>query len=43
VGLHAGEYEVSGADMIGLAFHIGARVAAKARAGESWSRARSRN
>jgi class 3 adenylate cyclase len=34
VGLHAGEYEVSGADMIGLAFHIGARVAAKARAGE---------
>jgi class 3 adenylate cyclase len=34
VGLHAGEYEVSGADMIGLTFHIGARVAAKARAGE---------
>jgi class 3 adenylate cyclase len=34
VGLHAGEYEVSGADVIGLAFHIGARVAAKARAGE---------
>ena len=33
-GLHAGEYEVSGADVIGLAFHIGARVAAKARAGE---------
>ena len=26
--------ELSGADMIGLAFHIGARVAAKARAGE---------
>jgi class 3 adenylate cyclase len=34
VGLHAGEYEVSGADVIGLAFHIGTRVAAKARAGE---------
>jgi class 3 adenylate cyclase len=34
VGLHAGEYKVSGAEMIGLVFHIGARVAAKARAGE---------
>jgi class 3 adenylate cyclase len=34
VGLHAGEYKVSGPDVIGLAFHIGARVAAKARAGE---------
>jgi class 3 adenylate cyclase len=34
VGLHAGEYKVSGADVVGLAFHIGARVAAKARAGE---------
>ena len=34
VGLHAGEYKVSGADVIGLAFHIGARVAAKARASE---------
>jgi class 3 adenylate cyclase len=33
-GLHVGEYEVSGPDVIGLAFHIGARVAAKARAGE---------
>lgn len=33
-GLHAGEYKVSGPDVIGLAFHIGARVAAKARAGE---------
>ena len=33
VGLHAGEY-VSGADVVGLTFHIGARVAAKARAGE---------
>ncbi|VIO71790.1 adenylate/guanylate cyclase domain-containing protein [Bradyrhizobium ivorense] len=34
VGLHAGEYRVSGAEVFGLAFHIGARVAAKARAGE---------
>jgi class 3 adenylate cyclase len=34
VGLHAGEYKVSGPDLSGLAFHIGARVAAKARAGE---------
>ncbi len=34
VGLHAGEYKVSGADVVGLAFHIGTRVAAKARAGE---------
>jgi class 3 adenylate cyclase len=34
VGLHMGEYNVSGPDVIGLAFHIGARVAAKARAGE---------
>jgi class 3 adenylate cyclase len=34
VGLHAGEYKVSGPDMIGLAFHIGTRVAAKARSGE---------
>jgi class 3 adenylate cyclase len=34
VGLHAGEYSVSGAEVVGLAFHIGARVAAKARAGE---------
>ena len=33
-GLHAGEYKVSGPDVSGLAFHIGARVAAKARAGE---------
>jgi class 3 adenylate cyclase len=33
-GLHAGEYKVSGADVVGLAFHIGARVAAKAGAGE---------
>lgn len=34
VGLHAGEYKVSGPDVAGLAFHIGARVAAKARPGE---------
>jgi class 3 adenylate cyclase len=34
MGLHAGEYKVSGAEVIGLAIHIGARVAAKARAGE---------
>jgi class 3 adenylate cyclase len=33
-GLHAGEYKVGGPDVSGLAFHIGARVAAKARAGE---------
>jgi class 3 adenylate cyclase len=34
VELHAGKYRVSGADVVGLAFHVGARVAAKARAGE---------
>jgi class 3 adenylate cyclase len=34
VGLHAGEYNMSGKEVVGLAFHIGARVAAKARAGE---------
>jgi class 3 adenylate cyclase len=34
VGLHAGEYKVSGTEVVGLAFHIGTRVAAKARAGE---------
>ncbi|MGY8665143.1 adenylate/guanylate cyclase domain-containing protein [Bradyrhizobium sp. UFLA05-109] len=34
VGLHAGEYTVSGGEMVGLAFHIGTRIAAKARAGE---------
>src|ERR1700745_3955897 len=34
VGMHAGEYKVSGAEVFGIAFHIGARVAAKARAGE---------
>ena len=33
-GLHVGEYKVSGPDVSGLAFHIGARVAAKARTGE---------
>lgn len=34
VGLHHGEYTISGGEMVGLAFHIGTRVAAKARAGE---------
>src|SRR5215475_13793226 len=34
VGLHAGEYNVTGTEVVGLAFHIGARVAAKARPGE---------
>jgi class 3 adenylate cyclase len=34
VGLHVGEYKASGPDVSGIAFHIGARVAAKARAGE---------
>lgn len=33
-GLHVGEYKVSGADLVGLALHIGSRVAAKAGAGE---------
>jgi class 3 adenylate cyclase len=34
VGLHSGEYTISGGEMVGLAFHICTRVAAKARAGE---------
>lgn len=34
VGLHAGKYTMSGGEMVGLAFHICTRVAAKARAGE---------
>jgi class 3 adenylate cyclase len=34
VGLHVGEYKVSGPEVFGLALHIGARVAAKARPGE---------
>ena len=34
MGLHAGEYQVSGPEVCGLALHIGARVAAKARPGE---------
>ena len=33
-GLHVGEYKISGPDIVGLALHIGSRVAAKARAGE---------
>ena len=34
VGLHTGEYKVIGTEMVGIAFHIGTRVAAKAKAGE---------
>jgi class 3 adenylate cyclase len=34
VGLHTGEIEVRGADVAGVAVHIGARVAAAASAGE---------
>jgi class 3 adenylate cyclase len=34
VGIHAGEVEVRGADVAGMAVHIGARVAALAEAGE---------
>jgi class 3 adenylate cyclase len=34
VGLHAGEYTISGGEMVGLAFHICTRIAAKARARE---------
>jgi len=34
IGLHAGEYKVSGPDVVGIAFHIGTRVCAKAGAGE---------
>ena len=33
-GLHAGEYELIGSEAVGIAIHIGARVAAKARASE---------
>jgi class 3 adenylate cyclase len=33
-GLHAGEYQVIGGEVVGIALHIGARVAAKARASE---------
>ena len=33
-GLHAGEYQIVGGEVIGIAFHIGARVAAKAGASE---------
>jgi len=33
-GLHAGEYKLIGNEVVGLAFHIGARVAAKAGANE---------
>lgn len=34
VGLHSGEYTMFGGEMVGLAFHICTRVAAKARAGD---------
>jgi class 3 adenylate cyclase len=33
-GLHAGEYQMIGGEFVGIAIHIGARVAAKAGAGE---------
>jgi class 3 adenylate cyclase len=33
-GLHTGEYQLIGSEIVGLAIHIGARVAAKAGAGE---------
>ena len=33
-GLHAGEYKLIGNELVGLAIHIGARVAAKAGASE---------
>ena len=33
-GLHAGEYKLIGAEVVGIALHIGARVAAKAAPGE---------
>ncbi len=33
-GLHAGEYQLVGGEMVGIAIHIGARVAAKASASE---------
>jgi class 3 adenylate cyclase len=33
-GLHAGEYQIIGGEVVGIALHIGARVAAKARASE---------
>jgi class 3 adenylate cyclase len=33
-GLHVGEYELIGAEVVGIAIHIGARITAKARASE---------
>ena len=33
-GLHAGEYQIIGGEVVGIALHIGARVAAKAAASE---------
>ena len=40
VGIHAGEVEVRGNDIAGLAVHIGARVAAHAGSGKCWSHPR---
>ena len=34
IGLHTGEIELRGDDVAGLAVHIGARIAAEAKAGE---------
>ena len=42
VGLHAGEYKVSGADVFGLAFHSARASPRKRVPAKSWSRARSR-
>ena len=36
-GLHIGDYEIIGNEHVGIAIHIGARVAAKARASELWA------
>jgi class 3 adenylate cyclase len=42
VGLHAGEYKVSGAEVFGLAFHIGRASPRKRVPAKSWSPAPSR-
>jgi class 3 adenylate cyclase len=34
IGLHTGEYKISGTELVGIALHICTRVSAKARAGE---------
>lgn len=36
VGLHAGEYEIIGAEIAGVAIHIAARVMSKASGGQVW-------